>query len=158
MLSGEQAAKLFEQMAVCDEIMRRKGWNPRVAREVADTLGVCLKTAYTIRSRVIRWTQRHLRPQDIDARRAEQYQLVDAAAREALANRDYAAVASLMKVAASLTGTNAPTKVDVTSTTRLDVSPAVVDLVSQRLALASTPRPTLIEAQAEVLEAAVSDS
>lgn len=116
MISGSQAASMFDQLAIVEETMRTRGWNPRIAEELAQQLGVTRRTVYNIRNRAIQWTKRQLRTEDIEARRAEQYQLADEAARKALSDGDYAGVASLLKVAASLTGTIAPTKVEVGGT------------------------------------------
>lgn len=116
MVSGAQAAVMFDQLAIVEETMRTRGWNPRIAEELAQQLGVTRRTVYNIRNRAINWTKRQLRTEDIEARRAEQYQLADQAARQAYAKGDYGNVAALLKVQASLTGTIAPTKVDVTHT------------------------------------------
>lgn len=152
MVSGAQAATMFDQLAIVEETMRVKGWNPRVAEELAVRLGVTRRTVYNIRSRAIQWTKRQLRTEDIEARRAEQYQLADEAARSALAKGDYAGVASLLKVQASLTGTIAPTNVNVNHTTT--VSPAMAVRLSglsvtELQQIAQKPDEPVIDAQFE---------
>lgn len=109
--------------------MRQKGWSLRVADELAEELGVDRRTVYRLRNRANRWTQEQLRPQDVDRWRARQLQLADEAARSALAKNDYAGVAALLKVSAGLTGTIAPTNVNVHHTATL-VNPAVAAKMS----------------------------
>lgn len=150
-MSQTSAEMIYQRVAIVDEVMRKKGWNVGVVNELALTLGCDRRAVYRLRNMAISWTRKHLRPTDIAAWRTQQVQALADISNEARENGDYGAAVRAIRTQAEILGTIAPTKVDVTSTTRLDVSPAVVDLVSQRLALASTPRPTVIEAEAEVL-------
>lgn len=157
MLSSSQTTRMFAQIARVDEVLREKGWSLRVADDLASELGVDRRTVYRLRNRANRWTQEQLRPQDVDRWRARQLQLADEAARMALAKGDYAGVASLLKVSAGLTGTIAPTNVNVNHTTT--VNPALsVKLsgltVTELTAIAQRRAP---DAEPEVVEGELVD-
>jgi hypothetical protein len=138
--------------------MRTKGWNLAIVDALAEELNVDRATIYRCRSRAQRWTRDQLRPANIETWRVQQVQFLADTALEARKDKDYGAAARCIDIQAKIIGTIAPTKVDVTSTTRLDVSPAVVALVSERLALASSPRLEAIEAEAEVVGASAGES
>jgi len=137
-------------------VIENGGWNTIVCREIAETLGVHTGTVYDYWNQVKRFARRGMSA-DVATWRRQQVANLDNIQMEARKNKDYGSATRAIKVQAEILGTLAATNVNVTATTRIDVSPAVVDLVSQRLALASSPVRVAIEAEAEVVEAEVGD-
>ena len=123
MVSSSQSLDLLNKVARVDEVMRTKGWSLVVANQLAAELGCSMRTVYNLRNKAQRWTQAHMKTEDVARWRAAQLQLADQAAREALADKDYQAVAKLLQVGAGLAGTIAPTNVNVTH--NVGVSPAL---------------------------------
>ena len=112
---GQSQEMVFQRVAIVDEMMRTKGWNLSVVNELALTLGVDRRTVYRLRAMAVSWTQKHLRPTDMERWRQEQLVLADSAARAAVAKGDYSGAAALLKVAGQLAGTitTPGTKVDI---------------------------------------------
>lgn len=113
MVSNVQAHDIMHKIGRVDEVMRQKGWSVAIAQELANELGVSMRQVYRWRGKAQRWTQAHMKADDVARWRAAQLQLADQAAREALMDKDYTAVAKLLQVGAGLAGTIAPTNVNV---------------------------------------------
>lgn len=112
LLSNIQLTTPWERVGYVDSRVRQKGWSMKVCAELAQEMGVDPRTVSRYWEKAQRWTRRTLKPQDVETWRASQIQLLDEAARQAKAEGRYADVAALMKVAASITGTNVAVKVE----------------------------------------------
>jgi hypothetical protein len=83
-----------------------------ICAELAVELGVDPRTVSRYWEKAQRWTRRTLKPQDVETWRMHQLQLLDQSARAAREEGRYGEVAQLLKVAASITGTNVAVKVE----------------------------------------------
>lgn len=122
-MANVAAPLMFKRVSRVDEVMRTKGWNLAIVDALAEELGVDRVTVYKLRNRAIQWTQRAIRPENVDAWRAQQVQLLHEAAIGAKNEGKYAEAARCIDVQAKIIGSIAPTNVSVTH--NVGVSPAL---------------------------------
>jgi len=111
-LSSSELTTPWERVGYVESRVRQKGWSMAICAELATELGVDPRTVSRYWEKAQRWTRRTLKPQDVETWRMHQLQLLDQSAREAFEEKRYGEVAQLLKVAASITGTNAAVKVE----------------------------------------------
>lgn len=112
-MSGNVAHSVtFEQLAHVDEAMRTRGWNAKIVEDLARELDVDRRTVYRIRARARAWTQKQLRPADLDAWRVQQVQFLGETAIRAANAGEYRDAARCIDIQAKIIGTIAPTKVE----------------------------------------------
>jgi hypothetical protein len=105
---------VYQRVAIVDEAIRKSGWSLALCNELAMTMNVDRSTVYRLKNMAEKWTRKHLRPTNLEHWRLEHVRLADAAARQAIADKDYSGAAALLKVAGAMTGTIQPAgKVDV---------------------------------------------
>ena len=111
-MSSPEAAVAWDRTTLIEARVRQKGWSMSLCAELAVELGLSTRTVGRYWEKAQRWTRRTLKPQDVETWRMHQLQLLDQSAREAFEEKRYGEVAQLLKVAASITGTNAAVKVE----------------------------------------------
>lgn len=124
-MSQVVVARAWDRVAIVEKAVRERGWNMEVMNDLAKQMGVDPMTVRRYWNRSRNWTRRTMNAEDVTTWRAQQVQLVDQAARKAFAEGRYNDVAALVKVAASIVGTVAPTKMEQTTTVSVQHSAAI---------------------------------
>ena len=171
-MSSPEAAVAWDRVTFIEARVRQKGWSMAICAELAVELGLSTRTVGRYWEKAQRWTRRTLKPQDVETWRMHQLQLLDQSARAAKEEGRYGDVAQLLKVAASITGTNVAVKVEHGGTLSVNHT-AIVAQVSamtleqleeetarllgrqDRLVIDVSPEPTRLRADAEPVEATV---
>ena len=137
----------WSRVVELDTIVRERGWHLGVVQELIERWKVNRSTVYSYKRRSDELTRRHIKPEDVATYKARQVQLLDDAARKALAAEDFASVARLVKTQAEIIGTIAPVKLDARLTVQAVQIPVVVGAAGE------PPRALTVDELTERIEA-----
>lgn len=141
------------------EVVMLRGWSLGTAAALAEELGVSVRTVRRTWGKVQRWTRAALNPANVERMRVRQLMRLEHTIAAAAAAGEYGAAIKGEQVYAQLTGTIAPTKVEVTggySVTHQAAIARISHLTDEQLMLAALPeRARIIDADAVPRVAAV---
>ena len=107
------------------EVVMQRGWSMTTAASLADELGVSVRTVARQWVKVQRWTRASLNPAEVDRMRVHQLMRLEHHIAGAAAKGDYSAAMKGELVYAQLTGTIAPTRVEVRGQVAVEHSAAI---------------------------------
>lgn len=128
-MSDTEAGLLAMRVTEVAKAVSREGWSIDLAGRLAKEMGVSRRTIERYWVKAQMWTKRSMKAGDPELWRANLLSLVHTGAIRALDEGKYMDLAALVKAGGSLTGTIAPTNVNVHHTATL-VNPAVAAKMS----------------------------
>jgi len=129
-MSDTEAGTLALRVTHVANAVSKRGWSIDLAGQLAKEMGVSRRTVERYWVKAQQWTKRSMRAGDPDLWRANLLSLVHTGAVRALDEGKYTDLAALVKAGGALTGTIAPTNVNVNHAVTV-VNPALVAQMSR---------------------------